>query len=297
MKKSKGYLMMLVLLTGGFWGLSFVSMDYLVDRMSPMQALACRWTVAAVIFLILIALRVIKIDLKSKALKYLVIGAVLQPCIYSVLEIYGIKFTSVSVSSVLIAASPAMTLLVGMLFFRRKPSKIGIIGIITAFAGVVIFNVFAPGASAEGSLKGYIILIAAITVLGFFGFIAGKAAEGFSAIERTAVMAVFGAVTFNIACIFMGFGTETYTMIFSDAKTLIAVLFLGVICTVVCYSSYNALLASMEPATAANLVSCLTTVMGVVTGIIIAGDSFGWYTWAGTIVTLAGIILSSRSIE
>ena len=86
-------------------------------------------------------------------------------------------------------------------------------------------------------------------------------------------------------------------MIFSDAKTLIAVLFLGVICTVVCYSSYNALLASMEPATAANLVSCLTTVMGVVTGIIIAGDSFGWYTWAGTIVTLAGIILSSRSIE
>ena len=295
MKKS--YLILLVLITGGFWGLSFISMDYLVERLDPMQVLAGRWALAAVIFIALIALRVIKIDLRKKSARYLILAAIIQPCIYSILEIYGIKYTSVSVSSILIAVAPCMALVIGMVFFRRKPKKIGIIGILTAFAGVVVANVFAPDASAAGTFKGYIILVAAITMLGFYGYVTAKAGDDFSAMARTAVMSVFGAVTFNIVCLVRGFGLGTYTAIFSDVKVMIGIAFLGIICSVLCYSTYNALMYYMDPAIAGNLISCITTTAGVVTGHLLAGDSFGWYTVVGLILTLAGVVFSSRSID
>ena len=295
MKKS--YLILLVLITGGFWGLSFISMDYLVERLDPMQVLAGRWMLAALVFIVLIALRVIKIDLKKKSTKYLILAAILQPCIYSIFEIYGIKYTSVSVSSILIAVAPCMALVIGMIFYHRRPAKIGILGIITAFAGVVVANVFAPDASAAGSLKGYLILIAAITILGFYGYVTAKAGDDFSAMARTAVMSVFGALAFNIICLVRGFGAGTYTAIFADPKIMLGIAFLGIICSVVCYSTYNALMYYMEPAIAGNLIACITTTAGVVTGHLMAGDSFGWYTVVGLILTLAGVVFSSKSID
>lgn len=295
MKKSTAIL--LVLITGGFWGFSFVSMNYLMGKLDPMQVLAGRWTLAAVVFLAMAAVGVIRIDLRKESVKYLILGALMQPCVYSVLEIYGIKYTSVSVSSILLAVVPSMSLLIGMVFYRRRPPLIGIVGILTAFAGIVIANVFAPDASAEGSVKGYIILIAGVTLLGFYGYVTSKAADGYGAMERTAVMAFFGAITFNIVCLARGFGAGTYSVIFGDLNAFLAIAFLGVVCSVICYSSYNALLSGMEPATASNLIACITTFAGVVTGILIAGDSYGWYTWVGLVVTLIGVVLSSRSIE
>ena len=49
----------------------------------------------------------------------------------------------------------------------------------------------------------------------------------------------------------------------------------------------------MNPASASNLISNSTTAIGVISGIVLAGDSFGLYTIIGLIMTIGGIWLAS----
>ena len=55
--------------------------------------------------------------------------------------------------------------------------------------------------------------------------------------------------------------------------------------------------AYVDAALATNVVGSLSTVIGVVTGILVLGDVWGWYTVVGIIITLTGVWLSTRCIS
>jgi drug/metabolite transporter (DMT)-like permease len=74
-------------------------------------------------------------------------------------------------------------------------------------------------------------------------------------------------------------------------------LFLSVFCAFASYVCYNKLLSYVEPALGNNIVSSLSTVIGVVAGIIVMGDLWGWYTIFGMAVTLAGVWLASMRMR
>ena len=74
-------------------------------------------------------------------------------------------------------------------------------------------------------------------------------------------------------------------------------LFLSVFCAFASYVCYNKLLGYVEPALGNNIVSSLSTVIGVVAGIIVMGDLWGWYTIFGMAVTLAGVWLASMRMR
>lgn len=295
MKKSLVYL--LVLLAGFFWGLSFMAIYFLAGKLDPMQILAARWLLSAILFGCMIAFGLIRIDLRKKEAKYLFLTALIQPVFYSTFECYGVKYTSASVSSLFIATIPCMALIIGLIFFRKNPGKIGILSIILAFTGVALGTVLSPAFSVDGSMKGYLLMIAAVTMGGIFGFSSAKASEGYGAMEVTAMMAIIGAVVFNIACLFMGFGTSTYTTIFHDPSALGGIVFLGACCSTLCYTCFNKLLGYLDTAIANNLTASTTTIVGVITGVLVGGDPCGWYTIVGLILTVAGVCMSSMTIK
>ena len=71
------------------------------NHLGVMELLALRWTVSALLFLILIALRVVKVSYKGKNVKLVLLVGVLQPCIYAIFETLGIKYTTTSELSLL----------------------------------------------------------------------------------------------------------------------------------------------------------------------------------------------------
>ena len=110
----------------------------------------------------------------------------------------------------------------------------------------------------------------------------------------TCVMAIEGAVLFNILSFAQGYGFETYLLPFSDPVTLAHFLFLALFCAFASYTAYNRLLSYIDPPVASNITGSLTTVVGVAAGILFSGDIWGWYTVCGMSVTLIGVWLSSR---
>ncbi|MCR5135402.1 MAG: DMT family transporter [Clostridiales bacterium] len=291
-----GKMIAAALLASGAWGFSFIATDILLETYSPVQVQALRWPVAALVFAVLGLTGVVKMDFRGKPKKWILLTAAVQPCLYAIFETYGLAYTSSSMSSIFIATIPCMTLILGMLFFHRHTARIGTIGILLAFTGVVICTLGGGGFAAGGKLFGYLLLIGAVFIGALYSQFSAQASAHYTAIEITAMMAFAGAVWFVPLNFLMGYGVETYTLLATDWRLVLGALFLGVACSSGGYFGYNYVLGkAKDPAIAGNVVQSLITVIGVTAGVMLRGDAAGLNTVIGVAVTLTGVIISSRA--
>lgn len=286
----------LVLIIGTFWGISFLMTSLLVRTLDAVQILAARWLIAAVIYGTMIAIGKIRIDLSKKTRFYVLICTLCQPCLYMICENNGIKYTSASVGSIMIATIPCVVIILNMIFFKKKTSGMGLFSILLAFAGVATCTMFSPAFSIHGDLKGYFLMMGAVLGGALFTVFAARTEDDYSSLELTACMAIVGAVFFNALNFSMGYGFSTYTVIMSDWRMIGGILFLGVCCSAICFLAFNKTITLLDPALANNMNASMTTIVGAVAGIVFAGDPGGWYTVVGLAMTLGGVILSSRQV-
>lgn len=295
-KDKKWVFIVLIAICALLWGLSFFGTKVALTYMDTMQVLCLRWIIAAIIFALLAAFKVIKINFKGKPVKFIMLLGLVQPCIYSVFETTGIDLTTTSESSIMIATIPLMVLVLGRVVLKRKFSRRTVFAIVMAFVGVFICIAFAPNFSLGGKGLGYLALFGAVTTGATYNHMSNKAADNFSPLEITFMMAIAGGVVFNILNFTMGYGVTAYKMMFGNLECFIAILFLGVGCSCICYIIYNLALGKLPTAIASNMVANSTTAVGVLSGVIFAGDPFGWYTIVGLGLTLAGIWITSSKV-
>ena len=287
--------LVLALIVSMIWGFSFVATDILLDSFEPVQILLLRWSVAAVLYLALVLKGTIRFNFRKNHLRWILLTAIAEPCVYAIFETYGVKFTSPSVSSIFIATIPCMTLITGSVFFHGKVTKRGVLGIVLAFTGVLICTIFPAGMSAGGRPIGYLALIITVISGAVYAHFSAKAGQTYPAMSITAFMAFTAVPWFALLNHTMGYGLSTFSVLFTSPKLIAGVLFLGVFCSAVCYQGYNRILqTTSDPAMANNIVANLVTVFGVIAGILVRHDPFGWYTPVGLVITLIGVAVSSR---
>jgi len=283
--------------TAILWGMSFLWTKVALAELEVVELLAVRWTLAAALFGVLIACKVVKVNFKGKSRKYLLIGAFVQPCLYALLETWGVDFTTSSVSSIFIAVIPLVVVILDALIFRAKVSKKTTFAIILAFSGVVVSVALAPDFAVGGRMIGYLCLILAVLAGGVYSIFANKVGQEYSPIEFTFTMAVMASVWFNALSLIQGNGFGAYAVTFSGGGIALAVIMLGVGCSFGAYLMYNYTLSRLP----AELASCIqansTTAIGVIAGIALGGDTWGWYTVLGLGMTIAGVVISSFDVE
>ncbi len=289
--KGRPLLYLLIFVTGIVWGFSFVGTKVALEQLNAIEVLATRWLIGAIALCLLAAFKVIKIELKGKPIKPLLIVALFQPAIYSIAECVGIDLTTVSESSICIAMVPIFVVIISTIFFNKKVSRITVLAILMAFLGVVITMALSPSFSISGKWSGYLCLLIAVTMGAAYSAKCGSLEGKYRPMEITLVIAIVGAVWFNFLSLAMGNGLKAYALTFSDARMLFAVLFLGLGCTAFCYVGYNTAITKLPAHQAAALQINTTTVVGIMSGIIINGDPFGWYTVLGLLLIVVGIVV------
>ena len=288
----------LILIIGMSWGLSFMATTLLMRAgLQPIQIQAARWPVAAIFFGILVAAGKVRPDLRSPDLKFMLICGLLEPCIYMLLETYGLKYTSASTASVFIATIPCMTLIVRAVFMNERTSRTGVVSILLAVTGVVICTVFSPTFELSGQAVGFLLLFGAVLTGSLYSIFSAKASATYSPYDVTATMSFLGLIQFTVMNFAAGYGLSTYRTVFSDFRLVLGVLFLGLVCSALCFVAYNSLISRVDPAIANNLSGAAPTIVGVLAGILILGDAWGIYTVIGLALTVAGVILSSREVR
>lgn len=291
--EKKWFVYALVPLCALMWGLSYFGTSVTLNHLEVMELLALRWTVSALLFVILIALRIVKVNFKGKNVKLVLLVGILQPCIYATFETLGVKYTSTSESSIFIATIPLMVLLISAVVLRQKTSRRTIGAIFLAFLGVLVCVYFSPDFSIGGKGIGYVFLMGAVLSGALYTLCSSKAAAEFDALEVTFTISVMGAICFNAISFAMGNGVRGYVLCFTDTTVLAGVLFLGVCCSCLCYLIFNYVLGKLPTTIGTNLVANSVTAVGVLSGCLFAGDPFGWYTVAGVALTITGVCLAS----
>lgn len=272
-----------------FFGMTFLGAKIALEQLDAIQVLACRWTLAFVLFAIAVLLGFIKVDYRKKPIWMVAGMALIQPCINTICETCGVDMTTTSESAIMYAMIPMAVVLISRVFLKQKIRPLVGIGIVVSFLGVFIAIAFG-GDGFGGNILGHLVLLGMVITGALFIIVSGKISDKFNAMERTFMMAALATVWFNGLNMARGKGFDGFVICFQDLKTGLAILFLGAIGSFVCYILLNYIVGKMPAAQASSIQVNITSLTGVVTGIIFQGDPFGWYTVVGMVMIIAGVV-------
>lgn len=273
------------------FGFSFLFTKVALDHVDPLRLIGFRFALAAIAISLLALTKVIKLSFKGKDLRPLLWIAFLQPLAYFFFETTGISQTSSSQAGMMIALIPIVVAVLSSVVLKEKVLNTQWLFIVMSVAGV-LFIALMQGASGTGSgLAGTLLLLGAVASAAVFNILSRHSSQDFSPFEITFVMMWTGAVGFTSAALFSHarLGTiGTYFSVLSIPGVVYALLYLGILSSVIAFLLVNYSLSQI-PASQAAVFANLTTVVSIIAGVAFRGESFYWYHLIGAVLILGGV--------
>lgn len=270
------------------FGLSYLFSKMALNVAEPAILLFVRFSITFVILNLLVATRIMKLNLRGKNLTGPILVGILQPVLYFILENYGLKYTTTSFTGIISSISPIFTAILGVIFLREKPNFKQWICIALSIIGVMMVSL--GTSSGENTLTGCLCLLGAYLVGAIYSILIRRLSDRFSAFEMTYIMFTIGFVFFA-GMTLSQYGSRTLSMLHtavSDWKFLVSCLYLGGFCSVVAYMLANYSLARL-PVTRATIFNCFATIVSVLSGVILMGDPFTPVSAVAFVLILAGV--------
>lgn len=270
------------------FGLSYLFSKMALNVAEPMILLAARFTVTVILLNVLVATRVLRLNLRGKSLWAPIGVGIVQPVLYFILENYGIKYTTTTFTGILSSISPVFTAILGAIMLRERPNARQWLCIALSIAGVMMVSLGSTG--GENTVGGMLCLLAAYFSGAFYAILIRRLSDRFSAFELTYIMFTVGFVFFaGFALVqYRGEAPGLFAAAFAHADFLIAVLYLGGCASVGAYMLSNYALARL-PVARASIFTTFSTVVSVLSGIVIMKDPFTWVSLAAFVLILTGV--------
>lgn len=270
------------------FGFSYLFSKMALDVTEPMILLCARFTVTFLVLNLLVAARVLRLDLRGKRLWGPILLGILQPVLYFILENYGLKYTTTSFTGMISAISPIFTAALGALLLRERPTGRQWIGIAVSILGVVLVSV--GGTGGRNTVGGCICLLAAYFVGSFYSLYVRKLSKKFTPFELTYVMFTVGFVFFAVLA-FAQYRGETVGMLRSaleHGEFIASILYLGGVASCGAYMMANYSLSRLTVARS-TIFGNFGTVVSVLAGVVIMGDEFTWVSAISFALIMGGI--------
>lgn len=272
------------------FGMSFMFSKMALENHSPVELISFRFLLAFLVMSLLIVFRVLKVDFKGKNMKNLFYLSLAQPILYFLFESYGIKHSSSSQAGIMVALIPIFVAVFGFIFLSEKASAAEVFFILLSIFGVA-FIAYAKASDASSSPLGIAYLMGAVFTASAFNIISRKISTQFTSVERTYSMMFFGAAAFNLINIFIHIKDRTMMEYFeplNDPTFLIALLYLGILSSIIAFFLVNYSLTYLE-ASKASVFTNLATVVSIITGVVFLNESFALKQLLGSAMILTGV--------
>jgi drug/metabolite transporter (DMT)-like permease len=264
------------------WGGSFLFMRIAAPVLGPAVLIEFRVLLAA-LFLAAVGWFLKKrLDLRANWRHYFILGF-FNSALPFLLFAFAARTLSASVLSVLNATAPMWGALIGAAWMRQAVPGRTVLGLVLGTAGVALLVGFDHVASRPGAG----IAVGAALCAAFSYGVASLYARSAKKVEAfanahgtmwTSAMMVLPALPF-------------FPMTGSPSIGIAgAVLALGVLCSGIAYILYFRLIEEVGT-TSALTVTFLNPVFGILWGALFLGETVGWYTLAGSAITLVGTAL------
>lgn len=275
-------------LLGTIWGSSFLLIKIALEGFTPLQIVAGRVAVAALVLVAVVKVRGLRLPSGANVWRSLAVVAVISNLIPFFLIGWGEERITSSMSAILNSTTPLFTALLASFLLageRLTPPRAG--GILLGFFGVTVI----VGLDTGGGVAGQIAVVAAAASYGV-GFVYVRSrlsGRGGAPIALSAGQTLAGSGMIVLPAAL----EATQTAPDPSTAPLLAVLTLGAVGTGGAYILYYRLIEDVG-ATSASFVTYLIPVVGVVLGYVFLDERLGWNTFVGALLVIAGIALAER---
>lgn len=271
-----------------FWGLSFLFIKVALARVpDPNVMLAHRFTISALLMLLPVLAGRVKVSLRGKEVKY--IGAlVLLQLSYYLFESYGILYTNATVSGLVLAMVPVVTIGTGALFLKEYPTRRQGLFCLMPVAGVILMTVSGSELGVV-SVLGLSLLGLTMLASALYKTVNRKAAEQFTTYERTFCVLSCSAVVFNVVGLSrVGWQVSGFLEPLTDLKYVLAVLSLCLLCSIAANLMVNYASGKMSVFKVSSF-GALSTLCSTVAGVVLLGEPWSWQLLLGGALILVGV--------
>lgn len=269
------------------WGLSFVgSKIAMTAGLQPFSLVMLRFLSASVFLFPLAILTKTSLKISMRDIPGLFLIALSGTTIYFFFELNGLKRTSAATASLIIALIPVFTMLSELIFHRQKPTALQWTGTAVSLFGVWLV----VGNNAEGNtLSGLLLMLCACVCWVIYGELTNHMIKRLPTLTVTCWQSLFSLLSLIPLCFTEDVPWQSVT---ADAW-IAACVFLGLVCSGICYILYNNSIAVISTGRTAIFLN-LNPIAGVIGSVIILHESFTLIQAAGGLIILISLFLVNR---
>ena len=276
------------------WGFNVSFLKILVGPVPPLTITAFRIFIAAVtVFITLSLLRRVRLPKKSEMI-YIIGGTVAGVIFHHSFLATGLTSTSATNAGLVLGLAPLLTVLLSMIFFRKRPSLITGLGFIFGGIGVSITVLYGNG-QIQGVSIGDFQIFLSILSQAFSFILINKATKTMDSILLTGYMLLFGSLMLFIISLFMepnGLASLAHV-----TPSFVGVLFLsGILATGLGHMVYNYSISRIGAAEASIFLN-LSTFFSVVGAALILSEAIHLAHFVGMVFIVSGVIMGSGTLE
>lgn len=274
------------------WGTTFISTKVLLVDFQPVEILFFRFVMGMIVLMIVYPHRLKGTTLRQE-LAFLAAG-LCGVCLYYLLENIALTYTMASNVGVIISVAPFFTAILSRLFLKqdKKLHANFFVGFVVAMAGIVLISF--NGSALQLNPVGDLLALLAAFVWSCYSILTKKiSGYGYHTILTTRRVFFYGILFMIPALFFFDFQLDLGR--FTNPVYLLNILFLGLGASALCFVTWN-FAVKLLGAVGTSIYIYMVPVITVITSVLILHEPITWMTGTGTVLTLAGLLLSEERV-
>ncbi len=288
MKIKTKYTYILVILSMIFWGMSFVWSKIVLKYYEPVTTVLLRLIISSALMFAGLWLfkRLQRIQKQDYGL--FLLSALFNPFLYFLGENYGLKYSSPTITAVLIATIPLFTPILGYFAFKERLSRLNVAGLFVSFGGVLLMLIN-DDYSFNASFEGVAWLSLAVVTAVLYSVLLKKLAMKYDAFMIIATQNIIGALYF--LPLFLIFELQQFLSVKPTGELVSSLLLLAFFASSLAFVFFT--ISSREIGISrTNLFTNLIPVFTAIFSFIILGEQFEARKIAGMAVVIGGVLMS-----
>ncbi len=274
-----------------FWGMSFIWSSVLLKYYEPVTIIFVRLVISSALLFTFFHLSGQKARVKKKDYLLIFLSALFNPFLYFLGENYGLKYSTPTISAVIIAMIPVFSPVIAYLSFREKLTPINFVGIAVSFCGVIMMLVNGS-LSLTADVRGVAFLFGAVFAALLYSVMLRRLTATYSAVWLVAAQNLIGVLLF--LPLFMLNEYKTAIAVPITREIISSMLLLAVLASSVAFVffAYSVKLLGISKT---NIFSNLIPVFTAVFSYFLLSEYFSLQKIAGITLVIAGVYLSERT--
>jgi drug/metabolite transporter (DMT)-like permease len=272
------------------WASSFIALKAAMEDLGPFTVIFLRMLIASLCFVYFIK-SFLKYDFSKNDIKYILLLALFEPCLYFIFESKALQFTSASQAGMITSLMPIITAMAAGYFLKEIITKQLIFGSLIAMCGAIWLSLQgASSISSPNPLLGNFLELLAMFCGAGYTITARYLSDKYSALFITAIQAFIGVIFFTPLFIY-----EYFTIPLNiTMNSFLWVIYLGVVVTLAGYGLYNYALTKIQASKAAVFVY-LIPVFTLILAYFVLNEKLSISEFVACFVILIGVFISEVS--